>query len=203
MRTSSTGNIFCVTGPLCGEFTGPGEFPTQRPVTRSFDVFFDLRLNKRLSKQPSGWWFEPPSWSLWRHRNEIGLSQEMYSFRMWNYWYHIVKSIRCNSFEDPIKRYISVFMMASSNGGIFRVIGPLWGESTGHPWIVDSSHKDQWRGALMFFLTCAWTNGWANNRDPGDLKHHGTHYDVTEMVMNRRHFRWMREMIKWAIENLQ
>ena len=49
--TSSNGNIFRVTGPLCGEFTGPGEFPAQRPVTRSFDVFFDLRLNKRLSKQ--------------------------------------------------------------------------------------------------------------------------------------------------------
>ena len=69
MRTSSNGNIFRVTGPLCGEFTGPGEFPTQRPVTQSFDVFFDLRLNKRLGKQPSGWWFEPPSCSLWRHRN--------------------------------------------------------------------------------------------------------------------------------------
>ena len=52
---------FRVTGPLCGEFTGPGEFPAQRPVTRSFDVFFDLRLNKRLSKQPWGWWFETPS----------------------------------------------------------------------------------------------------------------------------------------------
>ena len=39
MMTSSNGNIFRVTGPLCGEFTGPGEFPTQRPVTRSFDVF--------------------------------------------------------------------------------------------------------------------------------------------------------------------
>ena len=35
-----------------------GEFPTQRPVTRSFDVFIDLRLNKRLSKQSRGWWFE-------------------------------------------------------------------------------------------------------------------------------------------------
>ena len=36
---------------LCaGEFTGPGEFPAQGPVTRSFDVFFDLRRNKRLSK---------------------------------------------------------------------------------------------------------------------------------------------------------
>ena len=51
MMTSSNGNIFRVTGPLCGEFTGPGEFPTQRPVTRSFDVYFDLRLNKRLCKQ--------------------------------------------------------------------------------------------------------------------------------------------------------
>ena len=69
MMTSSNGNIFHVTGPLCGEFTGPGEIPTQRPVTRSFDVSFDLRLNKRLSKQPRGWWFETPQWSLWRQCN--------------------------------------------------------------------------------------------------------------------------------------
>ena len=70
MMTSSNGNIFRVTGHLCGEFTGPGEFPTQRPVTRSFDVLFDLRLNKRLSKQSWGWWFETQSCSLWRHCNE-------------------------------------------------------------------------------------------------------------------------------------
>ena len=75
MMTSSNGNIFRVTGPLCGEFTGPGEFPTQRPVTQSFDVNFDLRLNKRLSKQPWGWWFETPSWSLWRHCNDGVTSQ--------------------------------------------------------------------------------------------------------------------------------
>ena len=73
MITSSNGNIFRVTGPLCGEFTGPGEFPTQRPVTRSFDVYFDLRLNKRLSKQPWSWWFETLSWSLWRQCNELKL----------------------------------------------------------------------------------------------------------------------------------
>ena len=48
-----------------------GEFPTQRPVTRIFDVFFELSLNKRLSKQSSGWWFETPSCSLWRHCNTI------------------------------------------------------------------------------------------------------------------------------------
>ena len=75
MMTSSNGSIFRVTGPLCGEFTGPGEFPTQRPVTWSFDVFFDLRLNKRLSKQPWGWWFETPSWSLWRQCNGRKLSR--------------------------------------------------------------------------------------------------------------------------------
>ena len=48
-----------------------GEFPTQRPVTRSFDVFFDLRLNKRLSKQSWSWWFETLSRPLWRHRNVL------------------------------------------------------------------------------------------------------------------------------------
>ena len=49
----------------------PGEFPTQRPVTRSFDVYFDLRPNGRLSKQSWGWWFETLSRSLWRHRNAM------------------------------------------------------------------------------------------------------------------------------------
>ena len=47
-----------------------GEFPSQRPVTRSFDVFFDLCPNKWLSKQSWGWWFETPSCSLWHHCNE-------------------------------------------------------------------------------------------------------------------------------------
>ena len=46
-----------------------GEIPAQRPVTRSFDGFFYLRLNKRLSKQSWDWWFGTPSRPLWRHRN--------------------------------------------------------------------------------------------------------------------------------------
>ena len=49
-----------------GNWPLPGELPAQRPVTRSFDVFFDLRPNKRLSKEWWGWWFEKPSWPLWR-----------------------------------------------------------------------------------------------------------------------------------------
>ena len=55
---------------LCeGNSPVTGEFPSQTPVTRSFDVFFDLRLNKRLSKQSWGWCFETPSRSLWHHCN--------------------------------------------------------------------------------------------------------------------------------------
>ena len=48
--------------PLCaGNSLVIGEFPLQRPVTRRFDVFFDLRRNGRSSKQSWGWWFETPS----------------------------------------------------------------------------------------------------------------------------------------------
>ena len=55
---------------LCaGNSPVTGEFPSQRPVTRSFDVFFDLRLIKRLSKHSCGWLFETPPRSLWRHSN--------------------------------------------------------------------------------------------------------------------------------------
>ena len=46
-----------------------GEFPAQRPVTRSFDVYFNMHPNKRLSKQSRGWWFAMPSRSLWRQCN--------------------------------------------------------------------------------------------------------------------------------------
>ena len=64
MMTSPNRNMFCVTGPLWGEPTGG--FPSQRPVARSFDIFFDLRQNKRVSKQSIRWWFETSLRSLWR-----------------------------------------------------------------------------------------------------------------------------------------
>ena len=45
-------------------------------------------------------------------------------------------------------------------------------------------HKGQWRVALIFSLSFAWTNGWVNHRDAGDLKRHRAHYDVTVMTLN-------------------
>ena len=64
-------------------------------------------------------------------------------------------------------------MITSSNGNIFRVTGP-----------VNSPHKGQWSGALMFPLICTRINGWVNNRETGDLRRHRGHYDVT--VMHRQ-----------------
>ena len=62
--------IFSALLAICaGNSPVTGEFPSQRPVTRSFDVFFDLRLNKQLSIQSRPRWFDTPSRSLWRHCN--------------------------------------------------------------------------------------------------------------------------------------
>ena len=62
---------FSVLLTICaGNSPVRAEFPAQRPVTLSFDVFFDPRLNKPLTKQSWGWWFETLSLSLWRHRND-------------------------------------------------------------------------------------------------------------------------------------
>ena len=66
--TSSNGNIFCVTGPLCREFTGLRWIP--RTKASDAELWCFLRLNKRLSKQSWDWWFETLSRPLWRHCNE-------------------------------------------------------------------------------------------------------------------------------------
>ena len=59
-----------------------------------------------------------------------------------------------------------------------RYWSSLWGI---HRSPVNSPHKDQWRGALMFSLVCAWINDWVNNRDAGDLRRHRAHYDANVM----------------------
>ena len=72
MKTSLNGNIFGVIGhslPLTVEF------PSQKPVTRGFDVFFELHLYNRLSKQSKHRRIETPSHSLWRHCNDNGITE--------------------------------------------------------------------------------------------------------------------------------
>ena len=69
IMTSSNGNIFRVTGPLCGEFADLRWIPRTKASDAELWWFFDLRLNKRFSKQSWGWWFESLSIPFWSHCN--------------------------------------------------------------------------------------------------------------------------------------
>ena len=73
---------------------------------------------------------------------------------------------------------VYALMMTSSNGKFSALLALCAGI---HRSPVNSLHKGQWRGALMFSLICAWLNGWVNNREAGDLRCHLCHYDVTVM----------------------
>ena len=72
---------------LCaGNSPVTGVFSAQRPVTRSFDVSFELRLNKWLSKQSWGWWFETPTRLLWRHCNASPPLALITTYVRWATW---------------------------------------------------------------------------------------------------------------------
>ena len=176
----------------------PGEFPSQRPVTRSFDVFFDLRLNERLSKQSRGCWFETISRPLWRHRNERNRSRHI-GFRKcpmtpWKHRAH-PDSTWIPQSESTINSLGNFCRVTSLTAGLYihhelihddvikwKHFPHCWPFVQGiHRSPVNSPHKGQWRGTLMFFI-CTWTNGWVNNRNTGDLRCNHDHYDVTVML---------------------
>ena len=130
--TSSNGNIFRVTGPL---------FPAQRPVTRRFDVFCDLRLNKRLSKQSWGWWFETPSCSLWRHCNVCELFWEP---ECWNRSVYCICKPSLLTLYNYI--YVSIFIIMLSYWGT-----PKFSKKNGSRFveILDSATSDAPHGLCL------------------------------------------------------
>ena len=79
MMTSSNGNIFRVTGHLCGEFTGPRWIPHTKASDAELWCLLWSAPDKWLSKQSWGWWFETLSCSLWRHRDAEILTPEVAS----------------------------------------------------------------------------------------------------------------------------
>ena len=98
-----------------GNSTVSGEFPAQRPVTQSFDVFFDLRPNKRLSKH---WWgrcFETPSCPLWRHCDENDLTGELKEpqnnlvSKLNTYVFNLETRLFCGSFSSPVRSFSSQY----------------------------------------------------------------------------------------------
>ena len=78
----------------------------------------------------------------------------------------------------------------------FSALLALWGWIHQSP--VNSPHKGQWRGALLFSLICAWINGWVNNRESGDVRRHRAYYNVIVMIVHWQRA-YSKEYALWSI----
>ena len=115
-------------------------------------------------------WFSSEPWMKFRrHRYQCP----------WLLWYTI--SVRISSWF--VTSFISdTFMRFSWWRHQMETFSALLALCAGNsPVPVNSPHKGQWRGALMFSLICTWINAWVNNREAGDLRGHRAHYDVIVM----------------------
>ena len=144
MMTSSNGNIFHVTGPLWWEFIGHRWIPLTKASAAELWCFFYLRPNKRQSKHSRRWWFETPLRWLWPHCNGQarlvpagsprggsviqGLCEaftSMTSHECQGVYYH----------QPATRLFVQQHVTADNIGNREPdIIGPLWGESTGHQW---------------------------------------------------------------------
>ena len=129
-----------------------GEFTAQRPVTQNFDVFFDPWLNKRLSKQLRGWWFETPSRSLWRHSKMLPtnclrlfqlLMSEMFVYAVTCLLFAMAQ-VSCG-YHDVLKILFAAHIMSPTSHVSF--ITNIWLTRT---WIW----KQYWVLSLLSF--CVW-----------------------------------------------
>ena len=162
--------IFSALLVICaGNSPVPGEFPAQRPVTRSFDVFFDLRPNKWLSKHWWGWWFETPWCPLWRHCNvrqghafPVGVWENS---TKWN-----LSGLACTSISlrwrhnghgsvsnhQPQDCLLNCLFGRRSKYIKAPCHWPLCGEFTGDRWIPRTN--GQLRGKCFHLMTSSWFN---------------------------------------------
>ena len=115
--------------------------------------------------------FEKPTWfnhdGQWKHKPHQILDLK------WYHWLLVIKILYI------LKIIMVIWHMMTSSNGKFSALLPFVRGIRRSP--VNSPHKSQWRGALMFSLICAWTNSWVNNREAGDLRHHCAHYNVIVM----------------------
>ena len=134
--------------PFVQEFIGHRWIPRTKPVTRSFYVFFNLHLNKRLSKQWWGWWFETQSHPLWRHCNEVsGANRIPYRERvgLLQLWIYTPQSrlhegLRCHVFPMPGIRGRN-FISASYGLSLWALhVKVLSGECHRIPHVMMSQH---------------------------------------------------------------
>ena len=96
---------------------------------------------------------------------------------------HVKYHVSCVGFilwRYDVSWLACLYMMTASNGHIFALLALCAGNS---PVTGEFPSQRQWQRALMFSLIYAWTNGWVNNSEAGDLRRRRAHYDVTAMIL--------------------
>ena len=160
-------NAFCITGPLWGEFLGSTH---KSSAMRALMIYLFLAWT-------SCWTNSRRTGDLRHHErqcNVYSISHELWtqvSCALFWFGYNLSIYWTLYSFhphDDVIK---------------WKHFPRYWPFEQGiHRSPVNSLHKGQWHGALMFSLMCVWINGWVNNREAGDLRRYRAHYDVTGMI---------------------
>ena len=172
--TSSNGNIFRVTALCEGNPSVPGGFPPQRLV-----MLCTAQLGGPVLKASGRVQFTPfrlaDKSPMIKDQHTAGSSvRQLSQLTKLSPWLTLCTKDITTSFwyyhDDVIK---------------WKHFPRYWPFVRGiHRSPVNSPHKGQWRGALMFTLICARINGWVNNREAGDLRRYRGHYDVSVMTMN-------------------
>ena len=179
MMTSSNENIFRVTGPLCGEFTGDRWIPPHKGQWRGALMFslICVFINGCVNNREAG--------DLRRYRAHYDVTLMCFRSLLGNESLSFLELEWREAF--PLLLISTGGECANSMTGVWwrhemKTLPRYWPSVRGiHRSPVNSPHKGQWRGALMFSLICARTNGWANHRHAGDLRRHLIHNDVTVM----------------------
>ena len=156
MMTSSNVNIFRYTGQLCGEFTGDR---WKGPVTRRFDVLFDLCLKKRLNEQSKHRLFETPSSSLWRHCSALDILSFLCSVQRWPLIIPIGSALTqvtaINAIDRAIYRTIGWCLLSSPLRAylytLYRRI-QLFPNFMTTIWQTKSQNAVSWINIILFFL---------------------------------------------------
>ena len=145
---------------LCaGNSPGTGEFPSQRPVTRGFDVFVDLRPNKRLSKQSRGWWFERKCLKYWKYHIQVQQHSirflSMAEKRSWS-WHH--QTMKNNVLVTPPQVMGGAYMHQWTGTSLVQVMAcqatrhyliillscKLWQSRTNFDFLYQNTYSFQW-----------------------------------------------------------
>ena len=198
--TSPNGYIIRVTGPLWGEFTSHQWISLTKPVTRCFEVFFDLRLGKQSRR----WWFETPSRSAWRHWNYDNCHARRLHLNIYHSTITLSTRLRlltASTFAMVVDGCVSLQCFGQQlSSGTWKIV--MEWKNIWHCWAfvrrifqspIDSPHKGPIM--LMFSLLLTLKSCSTSNRVACDFGRNDTHVISMVTYLHRNHLQYSLSLV--------